>query len=92
MVLSKYSDDFRMTSPFIQKLMAVKQGSLQGKTSVRAYWEHALTRLPDFQFELLEVFVSVRSVAIRYRGVSGVACEVFIFDQELKVIESVAHY
>jgi ketosteroid isomerase-like protein len=91
-ILAHYADDFCLTSPMIAKL-ATPTGMLQGKTSIRAYWEKALARVPDLKFELLDVLIGVDSVTICYKAVFGRrAAEVFRFRADGKVYESYAHY
>jgi ketosteroid isomerase-like protein len=92
-ILSHYSDDFEMTSPFIASLMNEPTGTIKGKENVRAYWAKALERIPDLKFELIEVFASVDSIAIYYHAVLGKrAVEVLFLDWNGKVSRAFAHY
>jgi hypothetical protein len=92
-VLSHYTDDFEMSSPFIAAFTGEPSGTLKGKTQVGAYWKKALERIPDLRFELLEVFTCVSSITIHYRAVLGkLATEVFFLDQDGKVYRALAHY
>lgn len=92
-VLSHYTDDFEMSSPFIAAFAGESSGTLKGKTQVRAYWHTALTRIPDLRFELLEVFTCVNSITIYYNAVLGkLATEVFFVNQDGKAYKALAHY
>ena len=92
-VLSHYTDDFEMSSPFISALAGELSGTLRGKTQVGAYWQSALKRIPDLRFELLEVFTCVNSVTIYYRSVLGkLATEVLFLNQDGKAYKAFAHY
>ena len=92
-VLSHYTDEFEMSSPFIAALAGEPSGTLRGKTQVSAYWENALTRIPDLRFELLEVFTCVNSVTVFYRAVLGkLATEVFFLNEDGKAYKALAHY
>jgi ketosteroid isomerase-like protein len=92
-IMSHYSDDFEMTSPFIVRLMNQPTGTIKGKENVRAYWAKALERLPDLHFDLIEVLASVDSITIYYHAVLGKrAVEVLFFDENGKVKRGVAHY
>jgi ketosteroid isomerase-like protein len=92
-IMSHYSDDFEMTSPFIVRLMNQPTGTITGKENVRAYWAKALERLPDLHFDLIEVLASVDSITIYYHAVLGKrAAEVLFFDENGKVKRGVAHY
>lgn len=92
-VLSHYSDDFEMSSPFIVALTGEASGTLRGKTQVRAYWQTALERHPDLHFELLEVFTSVESLVILHKAVQGRrVTEVLLLNEEGQVYKAMAHY
>jgi len=92
-ILSHYTDDFQMTSPFIVKMMNEPTGIIKGKENVRVYWARALERLPDLHFELIEVLASVDSITIYYHAVLGKrAAEVLFFNDKGKVMRGIAHY
>ena len=92
-ILSHYTDDFELTTPFIVTVMNDPSGALKGKAKIREYWARALERFPDLEFELIDVFVGVRSLAIHYRAVLGkLATEVLFFDEAGLVNRSAVHY
>ena len=92
-ILSHYSDDFEMTTPFIVTIFGEPSGTLKGKEMVREYWRQALERIPDLHFELIETLFSVNSIAIYYRAVLGKrAVEWLLFGPDKKVCKAVAHY
>lgn len=92
-VLSHYTDDFEMSSPFIVGFTGELSGMLRGKAQVSAYWQAALQRFPDLHFELLEVFTCVNSISIYYKAVLGkLATEVLFFDENGYVYKALAHY
>jgi hypothetical protein len=92
-VLSHYTDDFEMSSPFIAALSGEPSGTLKGKTQVGAYWQDALKRIPDLRFELLDVFTCVNSITIYYKAVLGkLATEVLFLNQDGKAYKALAHY
>jgi ketosteroid isomerase-like protein len=92
-ILSHYTDEFEMRSPYIRELAGEPSGILQGKAAVGAYWSNALAKFPDLNFELIEVLTGADSVAVSYFGRGRRrACEVFFFDDKGRVARSVAHY
>ncbi len=91
-ILSHYSEDFTMSSPYIAQIAGVASGTLTGKAAVRSYWAAALERMPTLKFELVQTLVGVDSVTIYYRGVRGMAAEVFFFGHDHLVIRAAAHY
>jgi SnoaL-like domain len=92
-VLSHYDDDFEMASPRIVDIAGEPTGVLQGKARVGAYWATALGRNPDLHFELLGVFIGVRSIAIHYvNQVGRRAVETFEFAPSGVAVRSAAQY
>jgi len=92
-VLSHYTDDFEMSSPFIVEIAREPSGCLQGKERVRAYWQAALDKNPGLHFELLDVFIGPNSLALHYRKNSGKrAAEVLFFNEQGLVYRAAAHY
>lgn len=91
-ILSHYADDFTMSSPFIAQLAGVPSGTLTGKTAIRAYWAAALEKMPDLRFEHVQTLIGSESVTIVYRGVRGMAAEVFFFGPDHLVQRAAAHY
>ena len=91
-IMSHYAEDFEMNSPVIKELMNEPAGKIKGKNQVRRYWEKALKHNPYLHFEIINVFTGANSVVIHYKGHRGLSAEVFIFNEEGKVITSYAHY
>jgi SnoaL-like domain len=91
-ILSHYTDAFEMTSPYIVQIAGESSGVLKGKEAVAAYWAKALERMPTLHFELHSTLVGTESLVIYYRGVRGMAAELFFFDTQGKVTQSYAHY
>jgi hypothetical protein len=92
-VLSHYTDDFEMSSPFIIQFANEPTGRLSGRERVRLYWQAALQRIPHLRFELLHVFPGASSVVLYYRTSFGrLAAEVLFFDEQGLVYRATAHY
>lgn len=92
-ILSHYTDDFEMRSPFIRERMFDPGGVLRGKDRVRAYWANALQAVPPIKFELRSVYVGASSLAIAYRSVGrALVTEVVVFDSAGKVVSGNALY
>jgi ketosteroid isomerase-like protein len=92
-ILSHYSDDFCMTSPFIARIASAGSGTLYGKDSVRSYWEKALIKYPDLRFELIDVLFSVNTICIYYNSILGLrAVEWLKFNSDGQVIEASGSY
>jgi len=92
-VLAHYTDDFEMTSPLIVAIAGEPSGTLQGKAAIAQYWATALAKMPDLQFELVDVLVSVNTVVIYYRSVLGkMAAEWFWFNEAGQVTRAIGHY
>lgn len=93
-ILSHYTDDFEMASPYIARMVPGNAaGILKGKNSVRAYWQTGLERLPDLHFKLVEAFVGSDAIALRYHGAQGkTVIEVFFFADDGRVRKASALY
>lgn len=91
-ILSHYADDFEMISPYIVAIAGDPSGTLHGKKEIGQYWAAALAKNPGLCFDLRQVLIGVQSIVIYYQGISGMAGETFVFNQEGKVIKSIAHY
>jgi ketosteroid isomerase-like protein len=93
-VLSHYTEDFEMTSPYIVSIANDPSGTLKGKDKVGAYWGNALKKFTDLRFDLIDVLYSIDSVTIYYHSVSknSKVAEFFLFDGSGKVQKAIAHY
>jgi ketosteroid isomerase-like protein len=92
-ILSHYSKDLRLSSPFIAQIFGEPSGTLHGIEAVREYWRAALTRRSDLHFELVSLLVGVTSIVIVFNMHDGrLGAEQFEFDENGVVIRSSAHY
>lgn len=92
LVLSHYSEDITMSSPYIAQLTGIESGTLTGKAAIRNYWTAALQKAPHLSFKFVQTLLGADSVTIYYRGVRGMAAEVFFFGQDQLVVRAAAHY
>jgi len=93
-VLAHYTDDFSMSSLRISFLGFDESGTLHGKDAVREYWAPSLGENSQVDFQLITTLLAPDSITIYYRATRGgrLAAEVFIFDENGKVKQSIAHY
>jgi hypothetical protein len=92
-IMSHYTEDFEMSSPFIISLMNEPSGTLKGKQEVRRYWERGLAANPNLKFDLLNVLTGANSVTLIYKRNSvQLAAEVLTFNERREVIKGMAHY
>lgn len=92
-ILSHYTDDFEMTSPFIIERMNEPSGTLKGKEKIRPYWQKGLEQTPALKFELLNVLIGVESITLLYKNQkAALVAEVLTFNNEGIVIKGNAHY
>jgi ketosteroid isomerase-like protein len=68
-ILSHYTEDFEMSSPFIVKILPDANRTLKGKGNVGDYWQKALNKYSDLHFEFIDVFFSVDTICIQYTSV-----------------------
>ena len=93
-ILSHYTEDFEMNSPFIVQYMGEPSGRLARKDKVRAYWSLGLSRNPNLHFTLLDLHVGANSIVIHYHNqpLGRAVSEVLFFDPAGKVFRAAAHY
>lgn len=91
-VLAHFRDDFEFSSPFIRQFAGEPSGKLVGKDAVRAYWQNALSHVPDLHFEFVDVLIGVDCLTILYRGHRGLSAEVIQLDCDGRAIRGQALY
>jgi hypothetical protein len=92
-ILSHYADDVELTSRLVTRVVGDPQGTVRGKPALRAYFTTALAAAPHLRFELLEVFVGVRSVALQLRSsVRGLQLEVIELDADGRIARVLVHH
>ena len=85
-VLEHFHDDAVFTSPVAALLVEGSGGVIRGRAALRHYWSEGLRRIPDLHFEVVGVYVGVRTLVINYRNQrGGMVSEVLTFDGELAV-------
>lgn len=92
-VLAFYTEDFEMSSPHIISIMSEPSGILRGKSTVRVYWEKAMSMFPGLHFTLDTIYTGANSVVICYTNQAGRRCgEILFFNDEGKCFRSAAHH
>ena len=92
-IMSHYSPAIEHSSPFIKRYEGTDETALKGIERVRAYFGRALERNPTLAFIPKHLGVGLETVALVYNRMNGdLACEVFFFDDDGKIVRSVSHY
>lgn len=101
-IMAHYSPRIEHSSPFIAVFNGNDDAGLRGIDAVRAYFGRAIAKSPTpaevgaggpLRFNPMHVTTGHKSVVLVYRRFSGeVAAEVFVFDEDGKVVRSVSHY
>lgn len=92
-IVSHYSEDVELVSPFVARLTGDPGGSVRGREALRAYVGKGLARFPDLRFTLYKSLPGVRSLVIYYRSVNNLlAAEVLELDAGGKICRVLAHY
>jgi ketosteroid isomerase-like protein len=91
-VFALYADDFEMRSPLIAERGFSANGVLRGKNAIRPYWGAGIASAkPPLQFELIDAYGGVSTIAIHYRSVGRkYVVEVLEVDDERRVIRGSA--
>ncbi len=92
-ILSHYSDDVEMTSPYVGSQFSADR-TVRGKDAARAYWSNGLARVPDMSFRLVDVLVGVGSIAINYHSTmtDAMVVEVLTLGPDGGFVRGHAHY
>lgn len=104
-IMACYAETIEHSSPFVARFNAgisgaeggVQDGTLRGKSAVRAYFGRALTSNPTpigtERFQLMHLTTGINSVLVVYRRWTGeLAGEIFFLDNAGLIVRSVSHY
>jgi ketosteroid isomerase-like protein len=91
-IFSHYIDDFEMRSPLIAERGFSSTGVLRGKAAIRPYWGGGLAAAkPPIEFELIDAYAGVNTIAIHYRSVARkYVVEVIELDDQRRAIRGSA--
>ena len=64
-VLEHFHDDAVFTAPIAALLVEGSGGVIRGRAALRHYWSEGLRRIPDLHFEVVGVYVGVRTVVMQ---------------------------
>jgi ketosteroid isomerase-like protein len=80
-IMRLYAPGVVFQTPTAIASLGIADGRLEGRERLREHFARGLQRLPDLHFELEQLHVGVRSVAITYRWRDGTSvCEVHEYD------------
>lgn len=92
-IMGHYAEDVIFSSPFIITSRVNEQGTIYGKTALRAYFENALALNPDLYFDLKHIMVGIDSITLIYtRKQVMLAAESMILNKEGLIKEGRSHY
>jgi hypothetical protein len=92
-ILTHYSEDVELSSPFVAKLTGRSESILRGKMALRDYFARGLQAYPTLRFDFIRLYAGVQSCVLEYHSVNGVrTAELMEFDAQGKVRRVLAHY
>ena len=92
-IMAHFHEDVVWTSPVAAALVPGSGGLIEGKAALRSYYETGLQRMPDLHFEVLGVYLGLKTLVINYRNQHGsLVNEVLIFDDDSLVREGHGTY
>jgi len=91
-IFEHYRDDFEMRSPLILERGFSPNGVLRGKEAVRPYWSAGIkSASPPLQFELIDAYGGIDTIAIHYRSVGRYQVIEFVeLDRDRRVVWAAA--
>jgi ketosteroid isomerase-like protein len=82
-IVALYAPGIVFQTPTIIATLGIPDGRVHGKDALREHFARGLERLPDLRFDLEQVYVGVRSLAITYRWADGTpVAELHEYDDE----------
>src|SRR5262245_56941029 len=92
-ILSHYSWDVELTSPFVRRLLDGNRDRVHGLAALRTYFALGLAAYPDLRFILRRTYCGVQSLVVEYESVSNLlTAEVMEFNEVGLVCRVRAHY
>lgn len=92
-ILSHYDDAIELTSPVAAKLLNQRNGKINGKENLRAYFHRGLEAYPQLRFNLENVLFGLNSLVLYYTNQNDTySAEFMEFSATGKVIRVVANY
>jgi len=91
-ILYHYSDDCELMSPYINKLLGIKEGVLKGKGKIGEFWKMILGKLPELRLEMFDIAVCVNSLAIYYSLSGRKIIEIMFLNDSGKINRVYVHY
>ena len=70
-IMALYAPQIVFQTPTIIDTLGLADGRVTGREELREHFARGLARLPDLRFDLEQVYVGVRSLAITYRWADG---------------------
>lgn len=70
-IMGMYAQDVVFQTPTAISSLGIPDGRITGAAMLREHFARGLARLPDLRFDLEQVYVGVRSIAITYRWADG---------------------
>jgi len=91
-ILSHYEEEVELTSPVAARLLGA-DGTVTGKSNLKAYFGRGLEAYPNLRFELADVLWGVRSIVLYYTNQNGTRTAEFMeLSPNGKVMRVVANY
>jgi ketosteroid isomerase-like protein len=82
-IMALYAPGVVFQTPTAIATLGIPDGRIEGAQALREHFARGLARLPDLRFDLEQVYVGVRSIAITYRWADGTpVAELHEYDEE----------
>ncbi len=85
-IMASYAPAIVFQTPTIIDTLGIPDGVVRGREALREHFTRGLQRLPGLRFELEQIYVGVRSIAITYRWADGTpVAELHDYDEHLLI-------
>jgi hypothetical protein len=85
-IMALYAPEIVFQTPTLIDTLGIPDGAVSGLEALREHFARGLARLPDLHFDLDQIYLGVRSIAIAYRWLDGTpVCELHEYDGEKRI-------
>ena len=92
--LNYFDDDVELISSNIQRLVKESNGHINGKETLRTYWEFARQKFPYFEYKLHEVSFDENKLILKFYNAidDSYSNGILTFSNDMKIKKMVVSY
>jgi len=92
-IMAHYEEEVELISPVAAQLLGLADGTVKGKSNLRAYFQRGLEAFPSLRFDLENILWGLNSLVLYYKNQRGTHTgEYMELSPQGKVLRVVANY